>query len=146
MPIIHVVNCFRSFTYWPLSQLSFRLHLRRMGCELLSFFHLLTFVTVCGSYSDMRLVLWIAFVLSLIDLCHSFLHDTKKMHMVVNCFRSFTYWPLSQWYYHHKAIGVVVNCFRSFTYWPLSQSVVKVENPTAVVNCFRSFTYWPLSQ
>ena len=67
-----VVNCFRSFTYWPLSQFGDITFALFPGCELLSFFHLLTFVTVFFARYAHALRLWIAFVLSLIDLCHSF--------------------------------------------------------------------------
>ena len=116
-----VVNCFRSFTYWPLSQylrypgslqnccelLSFfhlltfvtvktQCSMNCLGCELLSFFHLLTFVTVMPFSLITCIPLWIAFVLSLIDLCHSLPNCLLWGKYVVNCFRSFTYWPLSQ--------------------------------------------------
>ena len=116
-----VVNCFRSFTYWPLSQFGWLATHDSKGCELLSFFHLLTFVTVIRLDNQHRHALWIAFVLSLIDLCHSGRWKANKGSEVVNCFRSFTYWPLSQCLPESCWNLWVVNCFRSFTYWPLSQ-------------------------
>ena len=172
MVLCEVVNCFRSFTYWPLSQLREHLPYLFLCCELLSFFHLLTFVTVKGERVMTAKQLWIAFVLSLIDLCHSRLPRWYCLRQVVNCFRSFTYWPLSQYtgfipwplaccellsFFHLLTFVTViivsnVACCKLWIAFVLSLIDLCHSNSwntrlqEIVVNCFRSFTYWPLSQ
>jgi len=119
-----VVNCFRSFTYWPLSQLIFCSSSSPISCELLSFFHLLTFVTVLLLVLTQSPVLWIAFVLSLIDLCHS-VHSVKPwVHPLWIAFVLSLIDLCHSLSYKKEQAQQVVNCFRSFTYWPLSQSSI----------------------
>ncbi len=91
-----VVNCFCSLFIIYLSQLHDRTYYSGNSCELLLFFVYHIFVTAKVKITPLLLTLWIAFVLCLSYICHSFVNFLNGYIQVVNCFCSLFIIYLSQ--------------------------------------------------
>ena len=93
-----VVNCFHfvSLTYW--TQLNGSLFIMILGCELLSFCIFDVLNTVLQLTTGITRMLWIAFILYLWRIEHSYICETLRSVPVVNCFHfvSLTYWTQSR--------------------------------------------------
>ena len=91
-----VVICFHSLIYWYLLQQSLLVGLSLSGCDLLSFFDLLIFVTTRYDELTAAIRLWFAFILWSTDICYNQGIGGSCKDWVVICFHSLIYWYLLQ--------------------------------------------------
>ncbi len=97
-----VVICFRSLKFWYLSQYQLKTYQLTSGCDLLSIFEILIFVTVLVLFAHLKILLWFAFDLWNSDICHSTDISQCRSHYVVICFRSLKFWYLSQSHFRYR--------------------------------------------
>ena len=88
--------CFHSLKYWYLLQYMRHYIMTFWGCDLLSFFEILIFVTVNSLQILVHSWLWFAFILWNIDICYSSQEWSPSTKTVVICFHSLKYWYLLQ--------------------------------------------------